>query len=84
MAAPVYSHLVYDVLDEHRPALALYVGDDLGDLPAFAAVKAHGGVTALVDHGAETPDRLRAAADVLLPDVEAAGALLHALARRVR
>ena len=40
-----------------------YVGDDRGDLAAFSAVHALGGVCIAVDHGAETPDALLEAAD---------------------
>ena len=65
---------------EYHPSVCGYMGDDLGDLPAFAAVAETGGVNVLVDHGNETPGRLRRAADVALPGVGAAAAFLGALA----
>lgn len=49
----------------------VYVGDDLGDLTAFAAVRELGGRAVAVDHGAETPSRLLEAADVVLPGNDA-------------
>lgn len=61
----------------------LYVGDDLGDLPAFAALgrlRASGVVTvgAAVET-TELPDELRAAADVLVDGPTGVVELLHAL-----
>ena len=60
-----------------------FLGDDLGDLPAFAALAtmAAGGVDTLavaVD-SAETPDELLAAADVVVDGPEGAQSLLVAL-----
>lgn len=43
-----------------------YVGDDLGDLAAFEAVRDAGGFAVAVEHGPETPTELRQAADVTL------------------
>jgi trehalose 6-phosphate phosphatase len=55
---------------ERGYSASVYVGDDLGDLPAFRAVTAAGGWAMLVDHGAETADELRAAADATLDGVD--------------
>lgn len=46
-------------------ATLVYVGDDLGDLPALQAARRAGGVAMAVDHGAETPDEVRLAADIV-------------------
>lgn len=64
-------------------ALVLYVGDDIGDLPAYAALQdlAGDGVAAVgvaVD-GPELPDAVRAAAQVVLPSQAAIVDLLAAL-----
>jgi trehalose 6-phosphate phosphatase len=56
-----------------------YVGDDRGDLQAFAAVHALGGISVAVDHGAETPAALLAAADASVDGHEGVLALLGAL-----
>lgn len=45
----------------------VYLGDDLGDLVAFEAVHARGGVAVAVAQDEETPQELRDAADVELP-----------------
>ncbi|HWH32487.1 MAG TPA: trehalose-phosphatase [Egibacteraceae bacterium] len=47
-------------------AVAVYVGDDLGDLPAFAAAREHGGMGVAVSGGEETPPELLARADAAL------------------
>jgi trehalose 6-phosphate phosphatase len=62
-----------------------YAGDDLGDLPAFAAVRGRGGPPAgalavAVDHGAETDPRVRAAADLVVAGPEGALAWLERVA----
>lgn len=64
---------------------ALYVGDDVGDLPAIAALHDLGGagaldpaVAAAVD-GPELPSAVRAAADLLVPGSPGVLALLDAL-----
>lgn len=51
----------------------VYVGDDLGDLAAFAAVHELGGTAVAVDHGQETPPALLDAADVVLHGQNAVG-----------
>jgi len=44
-------------------AVAVYVGDDLGDIPALRAVQDAGGYALVVDHGPETDPRLIEIAD---------------------
>jgi len=39
------------LISETRPAVAVYAGDDLGDIPALLAVRAAGGYGLAVDHG---------------------------------
>jgi trehalose 6-phosphate phosphatase len=63
--------------------LVVYVGDDLGDLPAFAAATALSGLCVAVDHGAETPGAVRAAADLVVAGAEGVTALLAALVAAV-
>jgi trehalose 6-phosphate phosphatase len=46
-----------------KPAVAVYVGDDLGDVPALRAVREMGGYALVVDHGPETDPRLLELAD---------------------
>ena len=46
-----------------RLAVAVYVGDDLGDIPALRAVQDAGGYALVVDHGPETDPRLIEIAD---------------------
>lgn len=61
----------------------LYAGDDLGDIPAFEAVRARGGTAVAVDHGAETDDRLRQAADAVVDGPDALARWLGDLADRL-
>ncbi len=58
----------------------VYMGDDLGDLPALRAVRSAGGAAVVVDHGSETPPELREAADVVLDGVEAVEGFMEDLA----
>lgn len=65
---------------------ALFVGDDLGDLPALRAIAAHRaggagrvGVAAVVE-GPELPAEVRAAADLVLDGTDAVVHLLRTLA----
>ena len=51
------------LLAARKPAVAVYVGDDLGDIPALRAVREAGGYALVVDHGAETDPRLLELAD---------------------
>lgn len=60
-----------------------YVGDDLGDVPGFAAARSLDGLAVVVDHGVETPDAVRDMADVLLDGVDGTRAWLEALAARL-
>jgi trehalose 6-phosphate phosphatase len=61
----------------------VYVGDDLGDLAAFAAVRELGGRCLAVRHGDETPPELAAAADASVDGAEGVAAWLTALADRL-
>ena len=61
----------------------VFVGDDRGDLPAFAAAKAAGGFGLAVDHGAETASEVLAAADATVPGTEAVAAWLTDLQHRL-
>jgi trehalose 6-phosphate phosphatase len=60
-----------------------YVGDDLGDLSAFAAVRELGGIAVAVDHGAETPQEVRDGAEVILDGPDAVADLLAQLRDRL-
>jgi len=64
---------------ERRLAEVCYVGDDRGDLAAFAAVRELGGVAVAVDHGRETPPGLLAQADVVVTGAEGVGGWLTAM-----
>jgi trehalose 6-phosphate phosphatase len=70
------------VLAEVRPAGLLVAGDDLGDLPAFAAAAAAEGVDAVrvAVRSAEAPPRLLAEADVVVDGPEGLRDLLGKLA----
>jgi trehalose 6-phosphate phosphatase len=65
-------------------AVVAYFGDDLGDLPAFAALQrlrqAGARTVALVAGGPETPEDVRRAADLVLDGPEAVAGLLQRLA----
>jgi trehalose 6-phosphate phosphatase len=54
------------LIREARPAMTVYAGDDLGDLPALRVVREAGGYGLVVDHGAETDPMLLAAADQVI------------------
>ncbi len=75
--------VVRRVIAERDPAAALYAGDDLADLQAFAAlgdlVRRGVPVTRVAVIGAETPDDLTAAADVMVEGPEGLLALLRDL-----
>ena len=51
------------LLGGERLSTVVYVGDDLGDIPALKAVRQAGGYALVVDHGAETDSQLLALAD---------------------
>lgn len=61
----------------------VYVGDDLGDLPAFAAARDLGGIALAVGGGAETPPELLTAADGLLDGPPAVRLWLEVLRERL-
>jgi trehalose 6-phosphate phosphatase len=71
------------VVTEVGASAVAYLGDDLGDLAAFAAVQAIGGWAVAVDHGAETPARVRESADLLLDGPRAVETFLAALRDRI-
>ena len=50
--------------------VAVYVGDDLGDIPALRAVREAGGYALVVDHGPETDPRLLEIADEIYAGTE--------------
>lgn len=58
----------------------VYVGDDFGDLPAFAAARELGGRAVAVDYGVETPPEVLAAADLRLDGAQQVADLLTDLA----
>jgi trehalose 6-phosphate phosphatase len=76
---------VRKVLAETRPAAVLVAGDDLGDLPAFAAASSAGGegleVLRVAVRSAETPPDLLASSDVAVDGPEGLRSLLEDLAR---
>lgn len=61
----------------------VYAGDDRGDLSAFAAARALGGVALAVDAGSETHPDVLAAADVVVTGTDAFAAWLGRLATRL-
>jgi trehalose 6-phosphate phosphatase len=72
------------LLDEHDARVALYVGDDLGDLPAYDAVeslRARGGAGMTVASlGSDAPPELADRADLVLDGPDAVVAFLTELA----
>jgi trehalose 6-phosphate phosphatase len=74
------------VLAESNPAAVLVAGDDLGDLPAFAAAEAAGAeglqVLRVAIRSAESPPELLARADLAVDGPEGLRAVLEDLARR--
>lgn len=57
---------VTELVAEVQPGTVVFAGDDRGDLAAFAAVRAAGGYALAVDHGAESPAEVLAAADAVV------------------
>jgi trehalose 6-phosphate phosphatase len=68
------------LLAEEKPAVASYAGDDLGDLPALAAVREAGGYALVVEQSGETDVRLLTAADQVFDGTGAFAAWLARLA----
>jgi trehalose 6-phosphate phosphatase len=71
---------VAELIAATRPAAVAYAGDDIGDLPALRGVHDAGGYALVVDHGAETDQRLLAVADEVFPGTQAFADWLAALA----
>ena len=71
------------IVEEARPALTVFGGDDRGDLTAFAAVRDLGGVAVAVAHDSETPAEVLAAADVVVQGSAGMAAWLTRLAAAV-
>jgi trehalose 6-phosphate phosphatase len=75
------------LVEEVSATAVVYVGDDLGDLPAFAAVEAfrnHGGAGLTVASvGPDAPPDLAERADLVLDGPEAVVAFLAAVAARL-
>jgi trehalose 6-phosphate phosphatase len=71
------------LIREARPAVTVYAGDDLGDLPALRVVREAGGYGLAVDHGAETDPRLLAAADQVIAGSDGFADWLAKLAQAV-
>ena len=71
------------VLGEAQPAAALYVGDDLTDIDAFAGVRQVAGEAAVCIgvRSEETPAELEQAADAMVEGTRGVGELLEALLR---
>ncbi|HEY1778456.1 MAG TPA: trehalose-phosphatase [Solirubrobacteraceae bacterium] len=69
------------VLGEESPSAALYVGDDLTDIDAFAGVRSVVGEAAVCIgvRSEETPPELEAAADAMVEGTRGVSALLEAL-----
>lgn len=72
------------LIREARPAVTVYAGDDLGDLPALRVVREAGGYGLAVDHGAETDPKLLAAADQVIAGTDGFADWLAELARAVQ
>lgn len=69
--------------DERGLSPVVFVGDDLGDLPAFAAARERGGFAIAVSGDGETPVELLAAADAVLPGPPALRLWLEVLRERL-
>jgi trehalose 6-phosphate phosphatase len=76
-------HGVRWVLAEVSPAAALYVGDDLTDIDAFAGVRSivGDGAVCIGVRSEETPSELEAAADAMVAGTDGVRGLLEALLR---
>ena len=71
---------VRSILKDPTVRTVVYAGDDKGDLAAFTAAREAGGVAIAVDHGDETPQELRAAADLIIGGTDAMTIWLRDLA----
>ena len=71
---------VRTILEHPTVRTVVYAGDDKGDLAAFAAAQRAGGMAIAVDHGDETPQEVRDAADVVIDGTDAMATWLHDLA----
>jgi trehalose 6-phosphate phosphatase len=71
------------LLDGAALRAVAYVGDDRGDLPAFAVTRDLGGWALAVEHGEETPPEVLGAADAVLDGAEGVAGWLRALLERV-
>jgi trehalose 6-phosphate phosphatase len=69
--------------EERGLSPVVFLGDDLGDLPAFAAARASGGFAIAVSGDGETPVELLAAADAVLPGPPAVRLWLEVLRERL-
>lgn len=76
------------LIDETNPAVVIYAGDDLGDLPAFEAVRtwrdAGAGLGLLICSGSAEQDALVAVADVVVDGPGGVASLFDALADELR
>ncbi len=75
--------VVRELVEEHRPSAVVFVGDDLGDLPGFAAVeelRADGLPGLLVCSGSEEQRALVEHADLVVDGPDGVMSLLRALA----
>jgi trehalose 6-phosphate phosphatase len=71
------------LLDEVRPAAAIYIGDDLGDRPAWEALRRFGGIQLAVGAASpEVPAEAYGACDLVLDGPPAVQELLAALAEQ--
>lgn len=74
-------HAMDELIHEHRPGAVAFFGDDLVDLPAIVAMRAHADLVtgAFYVASPEGPLDMKAAADVVLDGPDAAVELLRAL-----
>ena len=79
------------LLKEHAPSSVVFIGDDLGDLPAFDVIDRERGpqlvgckVASVDPEAADTPPEVPARADLVLAGPEAVVGWLRALAERLR
>jgi trehalose 6-phosphate phosphatase len=86
---PAKGEAMESLLEEHQPAVALMLGDDVSDAEAFVALtsaRAAGrldGLAIAVQARTETPPAVTAAADLVLASPAEAARFLSGLARRL-